>query len=346
MADMYDTTCSSSSSPELEDISLFLHQILLRSSSPSLSSSSSALMAHNGKQLHYFSQSHLFPQNQNSDRLVTDPISTPESSSGLNSSSAAVFSSSGDHFTASTANVYSSSGGIVDTDPDEYDCESEEGFEGLAAEVQAKPSSTRNPSKRSRAAEVHNLSEKRRRSRINEKMKALQNLIPNSNKTDKASMLDEAIDYLKQLQLQVQMLTMRNGLSLSPMCLPGVLQPTQLSQTRMGFYEGNGSQNMNLTGALAMNQETPTNTAFSLPNQCSNPNQPSVANLSNIINSDTLFGLQSSIPSHFRPFQPHTSSEENCREDLLHHQQLNVNHPDTNPLGQHPGIMHPRERSG
>ncbi|KAI3474339.1 hypothetical protein Pfo_029168 [Paulownia fortunei] len=69
---------------------------------------------------------------------------------------------------------------------------------------------------RSRAAQVHNLSEKRRRSRINEKLKALQNLIPNSNKTDKASMLDEAIEYLKQLQLQVQMLTMRNGLSLHP----------------------------------------------------------------------------------------------------------------------------------
>ncbi|EPS62617.1 hypothetical protein M569_12173, partial [Genlisea aurea] len=70
-------------------------------------------------------------------------------------------------------------------------------------------------SKRSRAAEVHNLSEKRRRSRINEKLKALQTLIPNSNKTDKASMLDEAIEYLKQLQLQVQMLTVRNGLSSS-----------------------------------------------------------------------------------------------------------------------------------
>uniref|UniRef100_A0A2N9FBQ6 BHLH domain-containing protein n=1 Tax=Fagus sylvatica TaxID=28930 RepID=A0A2N9FBQ6_FAGSY len=29
-------------------------------------------------------------------------------------------------------------------------------------------------------------------------MKALQNLIPNSNKIDKASMLDEAIEYLNQ----------------------------------------------------------------------------------------------------------------------------------------------------
>uniref|UniRef100_A0A8R7URY2 BHLH domain-containing protein n=2 Tax=Triticum urartu TaxID=4572 RepID=A0A8R7URY2_TRIUA len=48
---------------------------------------------------------------------------------------------------------------------------------------------------------------KRRRSRIDEKMKALQILIPNSNKTDKASMLDEAIliEYLKQLRLQVHL---------------------------------------------------------------------------------------------------------------------------------------------
>ncbi|KAG8641902.1 hypothetical protein MANES_12G044000v8 [Manihot esculenta] len=58
--------------------------------------------------------------------------------------------------------------------------------------------------KRSRAAEVHNLSERRRRDRINEKMRALQELIPRCNKSDKASMLDEAIEYLKSLQLQVQ----------------------------------------------------------------------------------------------------------------------------------------------
>ncbi|XP_072993500.1 uncharacterized protein [Typha latifolia] len=58
--------------------------------------------------------------------------------------------------------------------------------------------------RRSRAAEVHNLSERKRRDRINEKMKALQELIPRCNKSDKASMLDEAIEYLKSLQLQVQ----------------------------------------------------------------------------------------------------------------------------------------------
>ncbi|KAF2324109.1 hypothetical protein GH714_006687 [Hevea brasiliensis] len=66
-------------------------------------------------------------------------------------------------------------------------------------------------SKRSRAAEVHNLSERRRRDRINEKMRALQELIPNCNKVDKASMLDEAIEYLKTLQLQVQVPSMHGA---------------------------------------------------------------------------------------------------------------------------------------
>nr|KYP70773.1 Transcription factor PIF1 [Cajanus cajan] len=76
--------------------------------------------------------------------------------------------------------------------------------------------------KRSRAAEVHNLSERRRRDRINEKMKALQELIPRCNKSDKASMLDEAISYLKSLQLQVQMMSM--GCGMVPMMFPGIQQ--------------------------------------------------------------------------------------------------------------------------
>ncbi|KAK9669190.1 hypothetical protein RND81_13G114800 [Saponaria officinalis] len=61
--------------------------------------------------------------------------------------------------------------------------------------------------RKGRAAAVHNQSERRRRDRINQKMKALQKLVPNSSKTDKASMLDEVIEYLKQLQAQVQMMS-------------------------------------------------------------------------------------------------------------------------------------------
>ncbi|KAL5077680.1 hypothetical protein RYX36_016664 [Vicia faba] len=73
--------------------------------------------------------------------------------------------------------------------------------------------------RRNRAAEVHNLSERRRRDRINEKMKALQQLIPHSSKTDKASMLEEAIEYLKSLQLQLQVMWMGSGMT--PMMHPG-----------------------------------------------------------------------------------------------------------------------------
>ncbi|XP_010553700.1 PREDICTED: transcription factor PIF3-like [Tarenaya hassleriana] len=65
--------------------------------------------------------------------------------------------------------------------------------------------------KRSRSAEVHNLSERRRRDRINEKMRVLQELIPNCNKVDKASMLDEAIEHIKSLQLQIQIMSMASG---------------------------------------------------------------------------------------------------------------------------------------
>ncbi|XP_021847529.2 transcription factor PIF3 isoform X1 [Spinacia oleracea] len=83
----------------------------------------------------------------------------------------------------------------------------------------------RGGSKRSRAAEVHNQSERRRRDRINEKMRALQELIPNCNKADKASMLDEAIEYLKTLQLHVQVLSMGAGLFMHPMMLPPGMLP-------------------------------------------------------------------------------------------------------------------------
>ncbi|KAJ4728383.1 Transcription factor like [Melia azedarach] len=96
--------------------------------------------------------------------------------------------------------------------------------------------------KRSRAAEVHNLSERRRRDRINEKMRALQELIPRCNKSDKASMLDEAIEYLKSLQLQVQMMSM--GCGMVPMMFPGIQQymPNMGMGIGMGMGVGMGME--------------------------------------------------------------------------------------------------------
>ncbi|XP_016464628.1 uncharacterized protein LOC107787554 isoform X3 [Nicotiana tabacum] len=231
---------SSFSLTEPDDISVFLRHILHPSSN---------FVTH---EMQYSSSlPHLLPKNQHG-----LDISNGELSSVLNSSAGGIFSSSYGAYNV-PANVSSSSVGTMDNEPDEYECESEGGTEDLGVEASTQPPPPSNTnSKRSRAAEVHNLSEKRRRSRINEKMKALQNLIPNSNKTDKASMLDEAIEYLKQLQLQVQMLTMRNGLSMYPLGLPRVLQQNQVSQLSMGLCEGNGCTNAKAAGALHFSRST------------------------------------------------------------------------------------------
>ncbi|KAJ7977122.1 Transcription factor like [Quillaja saponaria] len=119
---------------------------------------------------------------------------------------------------------------------EESECQSEDAdFENGDAKKQARGSAS---TKRSRAAEVHNLSERRRRDRINEKMRALQELIPRCNKSDKASMLDEAIEYLKSLQMQVQMMSM--GCGMVPMMYPGIQQYMPPMGMGMGIGMGMG----------------------------------------------------------------------------------------------------------
>ncbi|CAH2069576.1 unnamed protein product [Thlaspi arvense] len=62
--------------------------------------------------------------------------------------------------------------------------------------------------RRGQATDPHSIAERLRRERIAERMKSLQELVPNTNKTDKASMLDEIIEYVRFLQLQVKVLSM------------------------------------------------------------------------------------------------------------------------------------------
>ncbi|XP_066370337.1 transcription factor PHYTOCHROME INTERACTING FACTOR-LIKE 13-like isoform X10 [Miscanthus floridulus] len=111
-------------------------------------------------------------------------------------------------------------------DTEDSESPSEDAESESAAMLARKPPQKMTTARRSRAAEVHNLSERKRRDRINEKMRALQELIPHCNKqTDKASMLDEAIEYLKSLQLQVQMMWMGSGIAAPPAVMfPGVHQ--------------------------------------------------------------------------------------------------------------------------
>ncbi|KAM3194617.1 hypothetical protein ACQJBY_070954 [Aegilops geniculata] len=71
--------------------------------------------------------------------------------------------------------------------------------------------------RRGQATDPHSIAERLRREKISERMKNLQDLVPNSNKADKSSMLDEIIDYVKFLQLQV--------LSMSRLGAPGAVLP-------------------------------------------------------------------------------------------------------------------------
>ncbi|KAF8042964.1 hypothetical protein BT93_A1330 [Corymbia citriodora subsp. variegata] len=89
-----------------------------------------------------------------------------------------------------------------------------------------------------RRTTIHNLSERRRRDRINKKMRALQKLLPNCDKVDKASVLDEVIEHLKTLQRQLQMMSTRSPLFMPPMMLPtGVhnMHVPQMSQFPLGM---------------------------------------------------------------------------------------------------------------
>ncbi|KAJ0265272.1 Transcription factor UNE10 [Hirschfeldia incana] len=115
--------------------------------------------------------------------------------------------------------------------------------------------------KRSRAAVIHNQSERKRRDKINQRMKTLQKLVPNSSKTDKASMLDEVIEYLKQLQAQVSMMC---RMSMPSMMLPMAMQQQQqqlqlsLMSSSMGLGLGMGMPNLGLLDLNSINRAVAT----------------------------------------------------------------------------------------
>ncbi|KAI5069088.1 hypothetical protein GOP47_0015389 [Adiantum capillus-veneris] len=143
---------------------------------------------------------------------------------------------------------------------EDSECQSED-----AEGESAVNSQTRNPnSKRTRANEVHNLSERRRRNRINDKMNELRELIPNASKTNKAALLDEAMDYLKNLQLQLQVMSVRTGMSLSPMVVPPGFPRMQAPQMSPVYAMGMGTLVGSSTGVVSAGrlQYAPEKCAF------------------------------------------------------------------------------------
>ena len=64
--------------------------------------------------------------------------------------------------------------------------------------------------RRGKATDSYSLAERARREKISERMKILQDLVPNHNKVIwKALVLDEIINYIQSLQCQVEFLSMK-----------------------------------------------------------------------------------------------------------------------------------------
>ncbi|KAF8056424.1 hypothetical protein N665_1270s0006 [Sinapis alba] len=116
----------------------------------------------------------------------------------------------------------------------------------------ASPSQSRTKvrARRGQATDPHSIAERLRRERIAERMKALQELVPNGNKTDKASMLDEIIDYVKFLQLQVKVLSMSRlggAASVSSQISEAGGSHGNASSTAVGGNQPTGNSNDGLT---------------------------------------------------------------------------------------------------
>nr|GMD24326.1 transcription factor bHLH66-like [Ipomoea batatas] len=125
----------------------------------------------------------------------------------------------------------------------------------------AQPKQQRVRARRGQATDPHSIAERLRRERIAERMKALQELVPNANKTDKASMLDEIIDYVKFLQLQVKVLSM-SRLGGAAAVAPLV---ADMSSEGGDCIQGNGGRSSN--GAPAQAASSSNNDSMTMTEQ-------------------------------------------------------------------------------
>ncbi|CAI9777176.1 unnamed protein product [Fraxinus pennsylvanica] len=75
---------------------------------------------------------------------------------------------------------------------------------------------------RGSATDPQSLYARRRRERINERLRILQNLIPNGTKVDISTMLEEAVNYVKFLQLQIKLLSSDDTWMYAPIAYNGM----------------------------------------------------------------------------------------------------------------------------
>ncbi|MCL7047920.1 hypothetical protein MKW94_028723 [Papaver nudicaule] len=113
--------------------------------------------------------------------------------------------------------LYAGASGSDDSGVQEAGCSSEQNFlkrphHQLDAEMQPRKKHCTGAAKKTKAKspvpakDPQSLAAKNRRERISERLKVLQDLVPNGTKVDLVTMLEKAISYVKFLQLQVKVL--------------------------------------------------------------------------------------------------------------------------------------------
>ncbi|KAB5568871.1 hypothetical protein DKX38_002664 [Salix brachista] len=75
---------------------------------------------------------------------------------------------------------------------------------------------------RGAATDPQSLYARKRRERINERLKILQNLVPNGTKVDISTMLEDAVHYVKFLQLQIKLLSSDDLWMYAPLAYNGI----------------------------------------------------------------------------------------------------------------------------
>uniref|UniRef100_A0A803NNV6 BHLH domain-containing protein n=1 Tax=Cannabis sativa TaxID=3483 RepID=A0A803NNV6_CANSA len=76
--------------------------------------------------------------------------------------------------------------------------------------------------RRGSATDPQSLYARKRRERINERLRILQNIVPNGTKVDISTMLEEAVQYVKFLQLQIKLLSSDDMWMYAPIAYNGM----------------------------------------------------------------------------------------------------------------------------
>ncbi|KAK3119174.1 hypothetical protein QOZ80_9BG0715130 [Eleusine coracana subsp. coracana] len=101
-------------------------------------------------------------------------------------------------------------------------CSSEDDSNGVCDESVALKQSGSSRGRSRSSMNSQSLYAKKRRERINEKLRILQQLIPNGTKVDISTMLEEAVQYVKFLQLQIKLLSSDETWMYAPLAYNGV----------------------------------------------------------------------------------------------------------------------------